>query len=619
MTLLSDGMYQDPRLAGSLVVLGNGPSLRGFDFARLSGVDTLGMNAAYRHWDRIDWRPTHYACLDDALIDTHRSEILRLIAEGRIRSFFLSGHMLDLEPGLADHPNVQFLDEFVPYWFRKRGQGHGLTFIDSEAFRTERDALITTGAYSVRYGAWLGYDRIVLLGIDLTYQMLSQAEQVDDLRLVMTETPASNPNYFFDDYQQRGDAFQVPNPEVHAQELHVAAFEAVRDDFLSEQVPVSLINANRDSRLNTEAILPFGDLGGILNEAGLGSVLIPITAAEQDQVLDNLWLWAQPAFFPTLGLPPSRRPDLLFICNNAAAAACESRVQAFLASEPTLRQCFDEVRFVTLDLTGDADLYRRENHGPRTSQGFRAGPNNIFFAAMDAVRGHWGHTLYIETDCVPIRPDWLGQINRHLQGAEPAWVTGSIYRGSDPLGPREKRHINGNAIYATGDPAFQNFIDTVWRPRLAEFVVEHPEMPFDCLIEALYEGADGGRGDDNSDWQLIRATSHNFRYSALIPNLTGDSASLHTLADQLQELLQSSPHSCIVHARRLAALIAPLRDSGAKPSAIELLTLMRETADGLPPRAAASRHNRKGQPSWTVGRVRQGLARRIPTLRRFMD
>ena len=210
-------------------------------------------------------------------------------------------------------------------------------------------------------------------------------------------------------------------------------------------------------------------------------------------------------------------------------------------------------------------------------------------------------------------------MNRHLQGAEPAWVTGSIYRGSDPLGPREKRHINGNAIYATGDPAFQNFIDTVWRPRLAEFVVEHPEMPFDCLIEALYEGADGGRGDDNSDWQLIRATSHNFRYSALIPNLTGDSASLHTLADQLQELLQSSPHSCIVHARRLAALIAPLRDSGAKPSAIELLTLMRETADGLPPRAAASRHNRKGQPGWTVDRVRQGLARRIPTLRRFMD
>jgi hypothetical protein len=614
-----DRTLLDIKPAGTLVILGNGPSLRGFDFERLSGVATLGMNAAYRHWDRIDWRPTHYACLDDALIETHKSEILRLIAEDRISSFFLSGRMLELEPGLANHPKVRFLDEFVPHWLKRRGQNHGLTFIDSDAFRTGQDAFVTTGAYSVRYAAWLGYDQIVLLGIDLTYHGLPESEAVDDLRLVMTETPKHNPNYFFDDYQRQGDAFQVPNPESHDQELHIAAFEAVRDDFLREQVPVSLINANRLSRLNAEAILPFAELGSLLNEASLGAIIVPLTAGEQDQALDNLWLWAQPAFSPFLGAAPKRRPDLVFVCNNAAAAACEKRVRAFLTNEPVLRDCFDQVRFVTLDLSGDADIYRRENHGPRTSQGFRAGPNNLFFAAMDAVRGHWGHALYIETDCVPIRPDWLGQINRHLQGAEPAWVTGSIYRGFDALGPREKRHINGNAIYATSDPAFQQFIDTVWRPRLAELVVEHPEMPFDCVIEALYEKADGRQGDDDADWRLMRAISHKFRYSALIPNLTGDTASLHMLADQLQELIGASPESCIVHARRLAALIAPLRDSGSKPSIIELLALLREAADGLPPRTPASQQRRRGQHAWTVARVRQGLARRLPPLRRFMD
>ncbi|WP_045699682.1 hypothetical protein [Hyphomonas sp. BRH_c22] len=602
-----------------LIVIGNGPSLRGFDFDRLSGVDTLGMNAAYRHWDRIDWRPTHYACLDDALIDTHRKEILRLIEEGRINSFFLSGRMLELEPGLADHPRVRFLDEFVPFWFNARGRQHGLSLVASPAFLTQQDAFVTTGAYSVRYGAFLGFSRIILIGIDLTYQPISEAEKVDDLRLVMTQTPASNPNYFFDDYQREGDAFQVPNPEIHSQELHVAAFEAIRDDFLREEVPVDLINANPRSRLTTDAILPYGDLARELDEPALGSLIVPLTYGEHDQLLANLWLWTQPAFFPFLGRLPDRRPDLVFVCNNALAASCEPRVQAFLAGAQRLRACFDQVRFVTLNLSGDADLYRRENHGPRTSQGFRAGPNNVFFGAMDAVRDRPGYSLYVETDCVPVRPDWLGQINRHLQGAEPAWVTGSIYRGPDALGPREKRHINGNAVYATHDPDFQHFVDAVWRPRLAELIVQHPELPFDCVIEALYELADGRLATDDPDWELMRHASHKFRYSALIPNLAGSECSLHDLADQLHELLRASPDSCIVHSRRLADFIAPLRNSGAKTTALELIELMREAAEGLPPRHAASRRDRKVQHGWTMARVRQGIVRRLPTHRRGLD
>ena len=44
-----------------------------------------------------------------------------------------------------------------------------------------------------------------------------------------------------------------------------------------------------------------------------------------------------------------------------------------------------------------------------------------------------------------------------------------------------------------------------------------------------------------------------------------------------------------------------------------------EAADGLPPRTPASQQRRRGQHAWTVARVRQGLARRLPPLRRFMD
>ena len=79
----------------TIFVLGNGPSLRGFDFHTLDGFDTLGMNAAYRHWDQIGWYPTYYCCLDDQLIQTHHLEILRLVNEGLVKGAFLHGSFLN--------------------------------------------------------------------------------------------------------------------------------------------------------------------------------------------------------------------------------------------------------------------------------------------------------------------------------------------------------------------------------------------------------------------------------------------------------------------------------------------------------------------------------------------
>lgn len=578
-----------------LLILGNGLSMDRYDYRRLKNKLSLSVEIDVKSWDLADWRPTYIACLDDCLIKTHLDEILLLLNEKRIQRFFLSGRALELIPELTERSDVHYLDEFVPHWFEIRGKAHGLKFRESTYFWSSFDDCVTSESYSVRYGAFLGHQAIVLLGNVIKHAQSAEALDLQEPPKAMSDASTTNPHY-------------------------VAAIRAVRDDFHRGQLPVRITAADPNSRLVREAIVPHEPLENLLGEASVGVVIVPLTASEHKQLLDNLWLWSQPAFAPFLGPTPARLPDLVFVCNNAAAALCEPEIQKALAHYPALRNCFDQVRFVVLDLAGDADLYRRENHGPKASQGFRAGPNNVFFAALDAVRGHWGHSLYIETDCIPIRPDWLGQINRHLDGAEPAWVTGSIYRGADALGPQEKRHINGNALYATSDTAFQNFVDTVWRPKLAEIVAERPELPFDCVIEALYERADARLGDADAGWKTLRNVSHKFRYSALIPNLTSESGTLHALADQIEDLLRTSPESCIVHTRTLANYIGLLRRSGSIPSMPELLAIVREAADGLPPRPPVSRHARRKAAGWSVGRIRQGLARRIPTnIKRLID
>ena len=117
------------------VVIGNGPSLRGFDLTRLANIDTVGMNAAYRHWERIGWYPTHYACLDDEMIDTHHAEIARLIDEGLCETAFLSGQFLFHHPQAADDDRFVFFDQFDRYWFEQRGSQFNLqNHIPEDAF-----------------------------------------------------------------------------------------------------------------------------------------------------------------------------------------------------------------------------------------------------------------------------------------------------------------------------------------------------------------------------------------------------------------------------------------------------------------------------------------------------
>ena len=64
--------------ASVLFILGNGPSLRGFDFSQLDTYDSIGMNAAYRHWDDSGFYPTYYTCFDTVVQESHQNEIRRL-------------------------------------------------------------------------------------------------------------------------------------------------------------------------------------------------------------------------------------------------------------------------------------------------------------------------------------------------------------------------------------------------------------------------------------------------------------------------------------------------------------------------------------------------------------
>jgi hypothetical protein len=239
-----------------LVVLGNGPSLREIDLASIKGVESLGMNAAYRYWERVGWYPDIYACLDDQMVGSHKDAIIRLYRDRRCKVFFLHQDILGFFPELAKKPNVYFLASFVDRaWatrFRYRVKLH-----PSEFFPPTSRKKLTTGSHAVRLGAFLGYREFLLLGIDCRYEPLPEAEAIGGTRLRIRETPLHNPNYFFDDYQSAGDVYNVPSPGFHRGNLHLQSFESLRDDLQAIATKTIVSVGTTHSELFTKGVFPY--------------------------------------------------------------------------------------------------------------------------------------------------------------------------------------------------------------------------------------------------------------------------------------------------------------------------------------------------------------------------
>ena len=225
----------------SVLVIGNGPSASLVNFDRLKrlSIPTCGMNSAYRLWQKIDFRPTYYICMDSVVIKSHAPAISGLIDENRIHHFFLRNEILELYPHFRHHPRITWFDDI-------RAE-------KTELFTTN---WITTGSWALRWMIYLDYKVICVIGVDANYQeILKETKQSGQYELSINQTPKYNPNYFFDDYQQVGDKYNIPNdPQYvakHGTTVHADAVRKVREDsdklFLSNQVfdlsPLSEHNA----------------------------------------------------------------------------------------------------------------------------------------------------------------------------------------------------------------------------------------------------------------------------------------------------------------------------------------------------------------------------------------
>lgn len=201
---------------------------------------TFGMNAAYRHWERIGWSPTHYACVDEVVGLHHAEAIGRMIEvrqAGRPGAFLLRNNLIKHLGLGADHPGVTNFDSL-------RSQ--------SRAFLRQP---VTTGSHALIWAVSLGYRTIFLLGADANY--VEQVEGAEPLEGPVLEIrrEGENPNYYFEDYQQVGDRYHVPN---FGGESHIRSWRAAAA--VAAEAEAQVYNLSAGSRVDAFDFAALEDL-----------------------------------------------------------------------------------------------------------------------------------------------------------------------------------------------------------------------------------------------------------------------------------------------------------------------------------------------------------------------
>lgn len=244
-----------PKHEKILVILGNGPSLKSVDFELLKKYDTFGLNAAYRGYDRMGFTPTYFGSFDYAVCDYHKEVYKKMILDeenGIKKYYFVNYHFgrkegIFKEDEILNHPKFQKLN----FQYRHLEKEQNPSFDENKYIPRKFERFMdmgNSGANAAQVGMLLGYNKIILLGCDCNYvELVDGAKVLEDpnsnKRLVMEKTPEKNPNYWFDDYQQKGDIFNLPQRSTWQQGGWKYLYE------VAKRVGVDIVNCSRISEI----------------------------------------------------------------------------------------------------------------------------------------------------------------------------------------------------------------------------------------------------------------------------------------------------------------------------------------------------------------------------------
>lgn len=210
--------------------------------------------------------------------------------------------------------------------------------------------------------------------------------------------------------------------------------------------------------------------------------IMPYIESQTDKVIDLLQQWTDRAPFDERADGAVRAQcDLIFYYHRSEQVHREQHadsISAILDALPSdnASSQFDRsrVRFIYADLTDREDIYPN-------------GANHMFYnlffreSTYEPLVASYRYFMLLEPDVVPLRARWGTKVYNETLGDQ-FWMKGSQFHGRY-LPAHFRTHINGNALYALGQPKFVDYLKLV--KKSYGMHMGYGKSPIDDLVVAL--------------------------------------------------------------------------------------------------------------------------------------
>ena len=242
---MRNGFQQQEKSTLGAVIIGSGPSLASVDMTCFKGRPSIAFNRAYVAYSRWGFTPPYYACIDRTSLADNIHEIGELAHSQTVERLFLRDSAQDL--GLVPNEHVQLLH-----------------VTEEPKFSTDLNCLgmfHNVAAVSVQILAALGFQRLLLVGIDGVYRPQPHVKTLDCPSL-LEAAHDNDPNHFCADYHGTGRRYTRPTPAKFMHGWRMLASELSAHE-------IEIMNATPDSAVDCFQMISLDEGLNWLDEGSL--------------------------------------------------------------------------------------------------------------------------------------------------------------------------------------------------------------------------------------------------------------------------------------------------------------------------------------------------------------
>lgn len=152
--------FRDLHKGERCFIIGNGPSLTIDDLEALKSEVTFAANRIYRLYDKTDWRPTFWMCVDPYILASDY-DIVEKLPGLRFVSDIIE------KRGVSAGDTLYMIYNHQPYHINKYSEKICVPFSEDVSKRFEAGETVTYNA--IQFAAYMGFKEVYLLGVDHNY------------------------------------------------------------------------------------------------------------------------------------------------------------------------------------------------------------------------------------------------------------------------------------------------------------------------------------------------------------------------------------------------------------------------------------------------------------------